>query len=75
LGAKTSISQNAATGNTELNWERNNETIISLEVPYTPSVNTIAGAEADNLISPQPSADNLTVSVAETPPEIIDRNS
>ncbi|WP_445299278.1 two-partner secretion domain-containing protein, partial [Microcoleus sp.] len=71
LEAKTSISQNAATGNTQLNWERNNETIISLELPYTPSVNTIAGAEADNLISLQPSADNLTVSAAETPPEII----
>ncbi|MGB7710490.1 MAG: hypothetical protein WBL95_13325 [Microcoleus sp.] len=26
LGAKTSISQNAETGNTEFNWERNNET-------------------------------------------------
>ncbi|MEG4454689.1 CHAT domain-containing protein [Microcoleus sp. N9_A1] len=73
LGAKTSIGQNAETGNTQLDWERNNETIISLELPYTPSVNTIAGAEANNLISTQTSADNLTVSVAETPPKIIDQ--
>ncbi|MEG5006536.1 CHAT domain-containing protein [Microcoleus sp. B5-C4] len=71
LGAQTSIDQNAETGNTELDWKRNNETIISLELPYSPSVNTIAGAEANNLISTQTSTDNLTVSVAETPPEII----
>ncbi|MEG4329737.1 CHAT domain-containing protein, partial [Microcoleus sp. herbarium5] len=73
LGAETSISQNAETGNTELDWQRNNETIISLELPYTPSVNTIAGAEANNPISTQTSTDNLTVSVAETPPEIIEQ--
>ena len=71
LGAKTSISLNATTGDTQFNWLRNNETIISLEVPYSLSVNTLAGAEADHLISRQPSADNLTVSVAETPPKII----
>lgn len=71
MGAQTSIDQNAETGNTELDWKRNNETIISLELPYSPSVNTIAGAEANNLISTQTSTDNLTVSVAETPPEII----
>ncbi|HCV31566.1 MAG TPA: hypothetical protein DGO89_16115 [Microcoleaceae bacterium UBA9251] len=61
LGAKTSISPTATTGDTQLNWLRNNETIISLEVPYSLSVNTLAGAEADHLISRHPSADNLTV--------------
>jgi hypothetical protein len=61
LGAKTSISPTATTGDTQLNWQRNNETIISLEVPYSLSVNTLAGAEADHLISRHPSADNLTV--------------
>jgi CHAT domain-containing protein len=71
LGAETSFEQHPETGNTELDWKRNNETIISLELPYTPSVNTIAGAEANNPISTQTSTDNLTVSVAETPPEII----
>ncbi|MCZ0904346.1 hypothetical protein ON021_31065, partial [Microcoleus sp. HI-ES] len=71
LGAETSIDQNTETGNTQLDWKRNNETIISLELPYSPSVNTMAGAEANNLISTQTSTDNLTVSVAETPPEII----
>jgi filamentous hemagglutinin family protein len=71
LGAETSVNQNPETGNTELNWKRNNETIISLELPYTPSVNTIAGADTDRFIPSEPSTDNLTNNIVETPPETI----
>ncbi|NJK77477.1 MAG: hypothetical protein HC942_30610 [Microcoleus sp. SU_5_6] len=71
LGAETSVNQNPETGNTELNWRRNNETIISLELPYSPSVNTIAGAEVDRVIPSPTSGDNLTVNAVDNPPEII----
>jgi filamentous hemagglutinin family protein len=71
LGAETSINQNPETGNTELNWRRNNETIISLELPYSPSVNTIAGADTDRFIPSPTAPDNLTVNAVDNPPEII----